>query len=203
MPLKINGIFFDLGNVLVKYDASITAKKLAEALKISQEQVWKDLFVSGLERSYTTGKISSKEFYQKIKDHYPHRLSFEVFSEIWNNIFFENEGMDDLVQSLAKRYPLYLISNTNELHFDYIKSKFPVLQHFKQHFPSHEVGHRKPDEAIFRHALRESKLKAEESVFIDDILEFIEAARRVGMHGIHFVSREQLMSDLRQLGVSW
>lgn len=200
---NIRGIFFDLGNVLVKFDASIAARKLSKAFRINEAQLWQDLFVSDLERSYTTGKISSLEFFNQIKARYGGDINFETFAEMWNDIFTENDGMLDLVQSLSRRYPLYLISNTNELHFEFIKAKFPVLRHFKRHFPSHEVGHRKPDQAIFSHALRESKLKAEESVFIDDVEEFVEASRGVGIHGILFLSRERLIEELKRLGVNW
>jgi len=199
----IQGIFFDLGNVLVKFDANIAARKLSKAFHVSEIQLWKDLFISDLERSYTTGKISSLEFFNQIKARYGGSLDFETFAEMWNDIFTENDGMLGLVESLSKRYPLYLISNTNELHFEFIKLKFPVLKYFKRHFPSHEVGYRKPDEAIFHHALKESSLKAEESVFIDDIKEFVEASRRAGIHGIQFVSYQRLIQDLKELGIRW
>lgn len=200
---NIKGIFFDLGNVLVKFDAGIAAAKLSKAFGVGVEQLWKDLFVSDLERAYTTGKITSLEFFNQIKSHYPAKVGFEDFAEMWNDIFTENDGMLDLVAVLSKRYPLFLISNTNELHFEFIKREFPVLKHFKRHFPSHEVGYRKPDEAIFRHALQETHFNANESVFIDDVTEFVQAARRVGMHAIQFVSCEALTVELKKLGISW
>lgn len=201
--MAIRAIFFDLGNVLVKFDANIAAGKLSKAFGIGEAQLWQELFVSDLERSYTTGKISSLEFFNQIKARYPAQITFESFSEMWNDIFTENDGMLDLVAALSKQYPLFLISNTNELHFEFIKQKFPVLKHFKRHFPSHEVGYRKPDEAIFRHALEASGQKPEESVFIDDVAEFVQAAKRVGIHSIQFTSPARLIEELKQLGIRW
>ena len=86
------------------------------------------------------------------------KMTFKEFKRIWNGIFWKNDGMDSLVSKLKSRYPLYLISNTNHLHFEYLKENYPILQHFKKCFPSHEVGHRKPDPKIFRRALESSGL---------------------------------------------
>ena len=200
-PAKIRAIFFDLGNVLVRFDASIAARKLAKAIGMTIPDIWRWALSSDLEKAYTKGRVSSHEFYREIKRRFPNRLTFRQFSNIWNNIFSENKGMERLISALAKHYPLYLISNTNELHFNYIKRKFPILRHFQKCFPSHEVGHRKPEAAIFKHALRSARKKSAESIFIDDIAEFVRAARKVGMRAIQFKSPKRLGKELRRLGI--
>ena len=199
----IRGIFFDLGNVLVMYDPKIALRKLANEFQVSEEEIWQYVFLSDIERSYTKGKMTSREFFLQVAKRFPSRLDFHQFGEIWNSIFWENKGMGGLVKSLVPSYDMSLISNTNELHFEYVRKKFPVLSHFRRLFPSHEVGHRKPEPGIFLHALNETQLKPEEVVFIDDVLEFVEGAGNLGMRGIHFKGQAELEKELRRLDIKF
>ena len=104
---------------------------------------------------------------------------------------------------LKKQYPLYLISNTNDLHYEHVKAKFNLLKHFVACFPSHEVGHRKPDSAMFEHVLKKIKMKPEETVFIDDMPAFVEGATQLGMQAIQFTTRDALAADLKKLGLKF
>ena len=198
---KIKAILFDLGNVLVFFDAKRSSRAFSEALGIPEDEIWKAFFISDMEKAYTRGEVSSEEFFRKVNDRFPSKLDFATFARLWNDIFTENHEMDGLLKKLKKRYPLYLISNTNDLHFEYVRKKFPILHHFTHCFPSHQVGHRKPDRAMFEHVLSEIRLKPEETVFIDDVPEFVASAKALGICAIQFTSCGALESELRHLGV--
>ena len=200
---KIKAIMFDMGNVLIFFDAKRSSKAFSEAVGVPEDKIWQTFFVSELERIYTRGEISSEEFYQKVSEHFPKKIDFTTFTHLWNDIFTENSEMSDLLKRLKKHYPLYLISNTNDLHFEYVRTKFPVVQHFEKCFPSHVVGHRKPDKAMFEHVLREIKLKPEETIFVDDVAEFVESAKSLGIHGVQFTSRQDLEKELHKLGIKF
>ena len=198
----IKAVLFDMGNVLIHFDARKSVKAFAEALGVTEEQLWEGFFISSMEKSYTRGEISSEEFYEKAKEHFPGaHIDFETFKHLWNDIFTENKEMEDLLIALKNKYLLYLISNTNEMHFDHVKSQFGILKHFKKCFPSHEVGHRKPDRAMFDHVLEEIKLKPEDCVFVDDVQQFVDGAKALGIHGVLFTSRVQLEQELKKIGV--
>lgn len=197
----IKAIMFDLGNVLVFFDAKRSSQAFAKALNVSEDEIWEAFFISDLERAYTRGEISSEEFYRKMNERFPSKLDFAAFAHLWNDIFTENHDMNDLLTRLRKHYPLYLISNTNDLHFEYVRRKFSVLHHFVRCFPSHQVGHRKPDRMMFEHVLSEIKLRPEETIFIDDVPEFVASAQNLGICGVQFKSRAQLEEDLRRLGI--
>lgn len=200
---KIKAILFDMGNVLIFFDAKRSSKAFSEAVGAPEDKIWQAFFVSELERSYTRGEISSEEFYRRVSEHFPKKIDYATFARLWNDIFTENHEMNDLLKRLKKHYPLYLISNTNDLHFEHVCKEFPIAQHFTRCFPSHLVGHRKPDQAMFEHVLSEIKLRPEEAVFIDDIAEFVESARRLGIRGIQFTSRAALETELRNLGIQF
>lgn len=200
---EIKAVIFDLGNVLVNYDVKRAARRFSEAGGISQIRIWAHFFLSRFEQAYTRGELSTLEFYRAASRVFKKPIPYETFKHYWNDIFWENPGMDRLLRRLKKQYPLYLISNTNDLHFSYIKKHFRILRHFKKRFPSHEVGARKPDLKIYRRVLRKIGLRPEKTVFIDDMKKFIVGARKVGMHAIHFKTRERLIKDLRKLGIKF
>ncbi len=197
----IKAVIFDLGNVLLNFNAKKSAKRFAKACEVPFDKVWEHFFISPTEKAYTRGKITSQAFYRHACESLATRVDFKTFAHYWNDIFWENEGMDDILKDLKKRYPLYLISNTNKLHFDHIKKEFKILRHFKKTFPSHEVGHRKPEPQIYKKVLKAIRLKPKETVFVDDVEKFVVGAREVGMHAIQFKKPKQLLRELRKFGV--
>ena len=201
MPVKIKAVIFDLGNVLVNYDVEKAAKSFSAVSGLSTREIWKRFFLSRFEQAYTRGEISTREFHRIACKTLGVSMSLPTFSRYWNDIFWENPGMDRLLARIKKHYPLYLISNTNALHFNFLKKHFKLLRHFKRRFPSHEVGARKPDLKIYRRVLGKIGLRPEETVFIDDMKSFIRGARKAGMYAIHFKGRPALLKTLRKLGI--
>ena len=197
----IKAVLFDLGNVLLNYDAAKAAKQFSKNCGVPLLKVWEHFFISPTEKAYTRGEITSKQFYEFAKAAFRISLDYKTFRHYWNDIFWENEGMEVILVSLKKNYPLYLISNTNEMHFEHIKKNFKTLRHFKKTFPSHEVGFRKPQPEIYQTVLEEIRFRPEETVFIDDVPKFVRGAKDVGMHAIRFRNKEQLTQDLRKLGI--
>jgi putative hydrolase of the HAD superfamily len=197
----IKAVIFDLGNVLVNYDVRKAARRFSQAGGISQVRIWAHFFLSKFEQAYTRGEISTYTFYREACRVFKKPVSYKAFKHYWNDIFWENPGMDKLLGRIKKHYPLYLISNTNALHYTYLRKNFKLLCHFKRRFPSHEVGARKPDLKIYRRVLKKIGLRPEETVFIDDMKSFIAGARKAGMHAIRFQGRPRLIKDLQKLGI--
>ncbi len=203
---EIKSVIFDLGNVLALHDARIAAKRYAKLTGMSFKEVWDTILTSKTEKAYTRGEITSYEFFRYAKGLAKPgtKMTYAQFRDIWNEIFVENIGMEKVLKDLKKHYPLYLISNTNAMHYRYLVGKYwHLLKHFRRRFPSHEVGARKPDPEIYRRVLKAVKLKPEHTVFVDDHPGFIEGARSVGMHGILFKKPAQLLRELKKLGVRY
>lgn len=198
----IKTVIFDMGKVLLDYDARKAGMRFAKACKVPLAKVWLHFFTSPTEKAYTRGEITTREFYRHAKQALKLPVPFSTFKHYWNDIFTEIEGMEKLLIQLKKHYPLYLISNTNQLHFDHIKKEFPhIFRHFKKTFPSHEMGSRKPEPEIFLKVLKKIKMKPEETVFIDDVQKFLDGAKSVGMNTILFGNREKLVRDLKKMNV--
>lgn len=199
---KITAITFDLGNVLVKVDHLRFCRRLAALAGLSPQEVYAQVFESSLEPGYDTGRITSREFYERVTAHFGVTLTYARFCELWRDIFDPMEAMEAMVAHLAPRFPLFLLSNTNFLHFDYIRERFDaILQPFQAFILSYEVGSRKPEAAIYQALIQQVNLPPEEILFLDDKVAFVEAARGQGLVAWQFRSPQELRQDLERYGL--
>ncbi|MBI4643403.1 MAG: HAD family phosphatase [Deltaproteobacteria bacterium] len=200
-PLQLAALAFDLGNVLIQADHFRFCRPFAALVNLTPEEVYAQVFGSDLEPGYDTGHLSSEEFYLSLMDRFGLALPYPRFCELWNDIFAPLEDMEETVAKLAARYPLYLLSNTNPLHFQYIKESYPLLRHFRRFILSYEVGSRKPESGIFQALIREMDRAPSRCLFLDDKLPFVEAARTHGLVAWHFVSPRDFQRKLTQHGL--
>jgi putative hydrolase of the HAD superfamily len=200
-PLKIDAIAFDLGNVLVRVDHYRFCRAISTLAGLTPEEVYAAVFGSDLEPGYDTGRVSSEEFYRLVMDRFGVTLPYPRFCELWNDIFAPLEDMEETAAKLAARYPLYLLSNTNPLHFQYIKESYPLLRHFRRFILSFEVGSRKPEPGIFQALIRETGAPPERCLYLDDLFPFVETARSHGLAAWHFVSPRDFKEQLSREGL--
>jgi len=196
MP-EIKALALDLGNVLVRVDHYRFCRRLAELTGLTPEEIYARVFGSDLEPGYDTGRLSSEEFHQRVMAHFRVNLPFSRFAAWWNDIFDPMEGMEELVAHLARRFPLYLISNTNPLHFAYIRERYPLLRHFRHFILSYKVGSRKPEAGIFQALLDAVRVPPAHCLFIDDKPEFVAAAQSHGLLAWQFTGPEALRRELQ------
>ncbi len=183
---NIKAILFDLGKVILDFDFSPAFKTLSKASGRPPKEVRAFFMESGLEVLYDGGKITSKSFCDEVKKSLGHSLSEIQFRRCWNEIFTPNQKTIRLIKKLAKKYRLVLISNTNEMHYEYIRRKYTVLSYFDAVVLSFKEKRRKPDAAIYRKAIRECAAKPHEIFYIDDRSDLAAAAAELGMHSFTF-----------------
>jgi len=199
-------ILFDLGNVILPFNHFQIAEKLSRfTLRkefVDPRKIFSYLFdfQNGAVNGYEVGEVSSSEFFRSLKDVLRLSISFEEFKPIWNDIFWENLEVSEIIRSWKGKKRLGLLSNTNPLHFEYILSKFPVVRVFDQWILSHEVGFKKPAREIFQKAIGWAGITPRKILFIDDMKNHVEVALSLGMQGIHFISSQQLKEELFKLG---
>jgi len=201
LSLEITAIALDLGNVLIKVDHFRFCRRLARIARRSPEEVYADVFETGLEPGYDTGRLSSGEFYRRVLSHFQVNLPYPQFSAWWNDIFDPMEGMEEIVRELQGRFPLYLMSNTNALHFPSICRRFPLVYYCRRFILSYRVGSRKPEAAIYQALIRAMGQPPEKCLFIDDKGSFVEAAKTHGLTAWQFTSPQELISNLKRHGL--
>lgn len=195
-------VIFDLGNVLVHVDTLAVAARLGKASEDSRyhDPVTFLTDVKGRSASllsdFELGRISPREFFEGVAATYRLNLGFEEFVQIWNSGFSENHAVSSLVLRLAQHVRLFLLSNTNALHFEHIRSTYAVIKKMEEVILSYQVGSLKPSADIYEHALTVAGLPPSRVWYVDDVPEFVDAAAQLGIHAIQYQSAAQLLMSL-------
>jgi putative hydrolase of the HAD superfamily len=201
---QMRAVIFDLGNVLVDFDHTIAAKRIAPFSNRSREEIFNLFFDSGITGLFEEGKILPQDFFGKVKDMLNLSIEFQEFLPIWNEIFFlseKNLALYELAKGLKAHYRLALLSNINVLHFDYIKKNFPVFDAFHHIIASCELKMKKPDPLIYQRALEILDAEPESVFYTDDRPELVETANRLGIRGFVFKDIAQLKQDFLAVGI--
>jgi glucose-1-phosphatase len=193
----IHGIFFDLGNVLVGIDSARFAEKMRELTGLDHGQL-RSIFGGGLVTDYECGRMDDDQFLAALCEKAGVEITREDFNGIWTCMFPLTPLLpEELLKDLSLRYPLWAISNTNRMHFEFIRERYRFMEYFRGWSLSYEVGAAKPDPAIFAHALRETRIAPDHALFIDDQWINVEAARNLGIHAVQFLDSEQVIGEFR------
>ena len=203
MPgVKLRGIIFDIGRVLIRVDVAYAMSGLASASSLSPQEVWSAIEKDPRWPDWQEGRISPHDWHLHLSNRLGGSLTFEQFAEVWNRALDPEPILQDsLLERLSKRYRIALLSNTDPIHVRHMESTYRFLSFFSVRVYSCSVGVSKPSPLIYQKALAGCKLRAQEAIYIDDVAAYAEAAERLGMKGIVFRSPEQLLGELEQLGV--
>ncbi len=198
----IQAVIFDLGRVLVAIDSTILVEKLfshispddpALAVKTMKDE---DLI------ALCSGQIQLDEFHRRMSKKYQSDMGFGEFKQIWCSIFDTMDGAEALVTALKPTIKLGLLSDTDAVHWNFIKTTWPWLNVIENPTLSFEVGTMKPDPHIYLTAAQNVNTQPEHCLFIDDLENNVEGARAVGMHAVQFENIEQirkLLTDMKLL----
>jgi len=186
----IRNIIFDLGGVLLNIDPKRTIEAFGT---LGMEQLVGDKGLSYDHEIFylmEQGKISSDEFRKGVLELLPNQVSFQEIDAAWTAMLIDFPAIRvQLLKNLRKDFKIYLFSNTNAIHVEKFHSifrnqhGFEVSTLFEKDFYSNEIGFRKPSPESFREIIRLSGINPEESLFIDDSLPNVEAAKASGMKG--------------------
>lgn len=199
--MAIKAVFFDIGNVLLRFSNKRILRKFAWAVgrhpvKVARH-IWKGRIVDRIER----GEISGAEIHGLFVAEFGYKGDFEKFRTLWCDHFTLDRGSFAVLKNLSGKMPTYLLSNTNALHIEHIKERYTFPSLVKGAILSHEVRLRKPQLEIYHAALKMSGTAPEETVFIDDLEENCEGARKAGLHAIRYRGARDLKKKLAALGL--
>ena len=201
---KLRAVIFDIGRVLVRVDIQSVKSALAQGLPLSPEELWSAIEKDPRWPDWQEGRMSPRDWHLHLSKRFSMSLSFAEFATVWNSALDPQPIHSvSLFAELSKKYRLGLLSNTDPIHVAKLESTYDFFEYFPKPVRTYScgVGASKPDPLIYREALRACKVKAEEAVYIDDILAYVEAARKLGLTGIHFRSAQQLRTELSQAGI--
>ena len=188
----MKNIIFDLGKVLVEYDFDVFYKELNYKPKM---ETLMESTIPVLE--FEAGRISREEFYLQLKKIYKFEHTLSGFEKVWCSVFTRLTSLVDYARELKENYNVYVLSNTDELHFPIVWKKFPELHFFEDNLMlSYELNSVKPHKEIYERALKMFDLNPEDCLFIDDKPENIKGAAEIGIAGIIFTNVEETKKNI-------
>ncbi len=193
--MKIGALIFDIGNVVIPFDWQAAEGQLRIRSGNVKTSMRED--IRGLINRFEVGEIPQKRFVTMAVRAIGFQGDEEEFIAIFNNIFYPNPPMERSIQRLATRFPLYLLSNTSELHLAYLQRNFKVLQHFADGVYSFHAKCAKPDRKIFEVAVKQFEVTPESTVYIDDLEANVRSALELGFHAIRYERREHVAFERR------
>lgn len=200
----IRTLIFDLGRVIVPFDFRRGYEAMSRRCGLPPEEVRARLAADGLVRAFESGRMGAADFHRRAQELLETEVPIEEFREIWFSIFLPDTLISgDFLEKLHVNYRLVLLSNTNPLHFEMIRARYPLLGHFDAFTLSYEVGAMKPEPAIYAAAVEAARCAPQDCFFTDDIPEYVEAARRFGIDAVVFEGQPALERELAARGVRW
>lgn len=192
---SIKAILFDLGGVLINLNYQNTISSFKELGLDNFEEIFTQTKQDNLFDDFETGKISAFHFINRILDKLPKGCNPNQVVTAWNAMVldFPKNRLITLEQ-LAKKYSLYLLSNTNDLHMEKVRrelkksSENSLEYYFKTVFLSQNIGLRKPTFEVFQYVLKQTGFSPNEILFVDDSIQHIVSAKSLGFQTIHLTT---------------
>lgn len=195
-------LVFDLGRVFVDFDYRDSIKRLAIRCGLFEEYIYKELIGSGLFTGYECGLLTTEEFFKTAKTIINFNGSFEEFASCFTDVFRPIQPMIELHRKCKNSgYKTYLLSNTNEITINYFKTHFPFINEFDGWIFSYQHRAMKPDEKIYRILENHSGYCGEKIVYIDDVLENVQAAQTIGWRAFLHENPEKTTALFYKLGI--
>ena len=175
-------VLFDLGGVLVRL-VGVSQMQALSGIE-HEDELWRRWLRCPWVRSFERGRCSPDDFAAGVIDEWELDIPTEVFLDRfqgWPEGLFD--GALDLVKEVAGHCRVGCLSNTNELHWDVLDSRWGLAAHFEQLFLSHRLDLVKPDREIFAHVISVLGLAPDRILFLDDNAANVDEARSVGLAG--------------------
>ncbi len=190
---QIKNIIFDLGGVIINIDYNKSIAELQKLCKNNCNVAYSQREQSKLFDMFETGASSPEEFRNELRTAYGITAPDEEIDAAWNAMLLDiPQERIDLLMELGKKYRIFLLSNTNAIHLikfnEIVAHSFtiPSLDSlFEQSYYSHLIGKRKPDALVFEEIIAMNGLEKNETLFIDDSIQHIESANKVGIQTLH------------------
>ncbi|MCX6893155.1 MAG: HAD family phosphatase [Verrucomicrobiota bacterium] len=200
--MMVKAVVFDLGKVLLDFDYSIAAGRIAARSKVPPDRIRHFIDHSPLLFRLERGQMTTVQFYAEVCAATGFDGSAAEFNSFFGDIFVPIEPMVELQATLRCRgLPTYVFSNTNDLAITHIRRNFPFYGNFDGYILSYEHGVMKPDAPLYEVVERMSGHRGPEILYLDDRAENIAAGAARGWQVILQESPEKSLAAIRDLGL--
>ncbi len=199
MLATIQNIVFDIGRVLINLHFDRIEAFLRQ--HNSRSLTLKDFYRMTAMDDFEHGDIDEHEFISRMQTLFDTPPSRDELNRAFLDIFSPNQPILALADSLKPHYRLYILSNTNILHWRHLHETYDLGNRVHGVVTSFKVRAMKPTATIYRHAERRFDLDPRTTLFIDDLAENAQGAEACGWQAIHHTDNNATLAALTRLGV--
>ena len=180
-------LVFDLGNVVLDLNFELFVEGAAKLSTRSVQDISSRYIKGELKQQFERGRTTSDNFLKEMAKWlvWP-KSEYDQLKNLWCDIFIRVPEAESSINRFSERYELWLLSDTNELHWQHLVSRFPILQEFSKYFLSYQRGLLKSDPGAFNDLIKEARFFGEQILFFDDLPENIAAAKKAGIDAHQF-----------------
>ena len=212
-PKSIQAVIFDIGKVLIDFNFDLAFEAASRCVNLPPAEIRRRLFgsgeISGTGKildfvEFECGRITEREFHRRVEMMLGHALPYDAFHALWNGIFLAEIAPTIGLLEKLRRQPgitIGILSNTNVLHYEFLRRRMNVLSRLEHVYVSHEMGCRKPEPASYQYVLKKMKVAPHQALFIDDLQDNVAAAGALGMQTIHATHPEAVREGLMLMGL--
>lgn len=190
-------ILLDIGNVLVSVDFTAFCRGALPSGSVDGQALCDKYCQGELKSRFDRGMIAPFDYLAMIEgDRLIQNSKTSDIRAKWQNIFTPVQGADRGVELLEKEHRIWIMSDTDPLHFTFLLNTVPLLRGRERYYLSYEHGFLKSSQEAFMHVLSDSGLPAEEFLLIDDRHENCIAASETGIRSIQFTSWKETLGKV-------
>ena len=197
----IEAVFLDLGNVLAFHDDAVLFRRLSDWGGAPPEQIRERMLAlwEPINRGTLAGQELRRAVCRAAGSETP--MASGPFFDLWNCHFRIHQDLLPMVETLLGQVKVLLLSNTNEMHWRFVRPLIPQFERFAGFVVSCDLLLAKPDPEIYQVALERAGVAPGNTAYFDDIPRFVEAACALGIHGRVFTDAPTFRAQLAELGV--
>jgi len=198
--MGLKTIIFDFGGVILDIDPQLTINEFKKLGMNNSASFQKPDFINQVIRKFEKGVLTPEAFRDKIRTYINKDVTNQQIDDAWNALLFDIPAERiEVIEQVKKHYKILLLSNSNEIHYDlYVRdlqlrfgyNEFDEL--FDKAYFSFDLHLSKPNPDIYEFVMNQHKLVPEETLFIDDNLDNINAAKSFGWKTHHLINPERI-----------
>jgi putative hydrolase of the HAD superfamily len=205
---EIRNILFDFGNVIIDINIPHSKTLLESLMRPELSEATINRWITDHIHRYETGEIDTQGFLNGMLQQTKPGTSAEDVIHAWNSMLI---GIPQyrltMLEAIKEEHNVFMLSNTNPLHIDWIYDQMSNVigigdfekRFFDGVYYSHLIGARKPDARAFQHVIEDAMITPSKTLFIDDILENIKAAKRLGFRTMHIGEDEEIAAVMKEM----
>jgi glucose-1-phosphatase len=199
---NIQAVFLDLGNVLAFHDDPVLFQRMSSFGGATPAEIRERVLKlwDPINRGILVEDDLRREICRAAGSATP--MAAEPFRELWSCHFRVHQAVLPMVDALLGQVKVLLLSNTNELHWRFVRPLIPQFARFHAFVTSYDLHLAKPDHEIYQVALARASVTAEHAAFFDDVKPFVDAACALGIHGRVFTTADNFRVQLAELGIA-